>query len=219
MKRKKTIGLLVLLGFFMAAGGWYVWQSREEPEQLQSVFQTVTPEPTENASGKEAHGEKEVGADELPQMFYVFVCGAVVNPGVYAVPEGSRLVEALEAAGGFLPEADSDYHNLARVLADGERVYILSKEETAQLSVQEQVSGEQVQDAEKSTDTKDKRININTATVAELTSLPGIGEARAESIVEYRSKVGGFRELEEIMNISGIGEAMFEKIKDRITIE
>jgi len=218
MKRKKIIGLFVLLVFFGATGIWYVWQRKEEPEQIQSVFLTVTPEPTK-ALQENLSVETVTDVPETEPKILVFLCGAVTAPGVYEMPKGSRLVDALTLAGGFLAEADTDYHNLARTLSDGERVYILSKEESALLSLKEQVAGESVQGAEAQKDTKEKKINLNTATVAELTSLPGIGESRAESIVEYRSKVGGFRDVTEIMNISGIGEAMFEKIKDRITIE
>ena len=189
---------------------------------ISSVFLTVSPGPTGHIGISEEQEELQKMPAEEPKYIYVFLCGAVQQPGVYALTENSRLFEALEQAGGFLPEADTEYHNLARLLKDGERIYILSKDESAQMSIQEQITGEpEEQELEPGTtnDIGEKQININTATVAELTSLPGIGEARAKDIVEYRTKVGEFREITELMNVSGIGEAMFEKIKHRITIK
>ena len=118
-------------------------------------------------------------------------------------------------AGGFSAEADPTYHNLARYLEDEERIYILTYAETKELTVQEKAEGEEGAE-EISVGTL---INLNTATKEQLTTLPGIGEARAESILEYRAKVGAFTDIEEIMNISGIGEAMFAKIRDKITVK
>ena len=122
---------------------------------------------------------------------------------------------AIELAGGFIKEAAKEYHNLARIVEDGERIYILTKEELSQLSMKEQIEGEfQSEGLMK----EKQRINLNTASVEELMTLSGIGESKAKSIIEYRTKVGKFQSIEELMNISGIGEAMFEKVKNNVTI-
>ena len=225
-QKKKIWFVLAVVLFFCAGGAWYVLQNTEEPsgkkikeENMDSVFGTPTEAPMQLP---EAAPTENPAEEKLPSMIYVYVCGAVVTPGVYELPEGSRLYEAVELAGGCLPDADEAYHNLAREVFDGERLYILSKEESRELSLKERVEGETVAPGtvtESTGTTKQEIVNLNTATVAQLTTLPGIGEARAESIIEYREKVGGFLAAEEIMNISGIGEAMFEKIKDRITVE
>ena len=227
-KKKLWMAVLVVL-FFLAAGVWYLLCGKETAknkttaeDNVNSVFATLTEEPVEPPETTPGEVTGEGQQEEFrPKMIYVYVCGAVLHPGVYELPEESRLFEALTLAGGCLPDADEAYHNLAREVSDGERIYILSKEESCALSLDERVNGEQsVRNTQDSGASQEQAvINLNTATVAQLTTLPGIGESRAESIIEYREKTGGFLDIQEIMNISGIGEAMFEKIKDRITVE
>lgn len=214
-QKKKIATAAVVILFFLAAGIWYLYAedvgklTEKEYHDLQNRMEStdLTPVPTLTQPPE----EKE------PDIF-VFVCGAVKNPGVYALPAGSRLYEAVHAAGGFLPEAETAYHNQARKVADGERIYILSSEEALALTLEEKAEGETAKDGTKEVSGQ-KKINLNTAGAEQLTELPGIGTARAESIVEYRENVGKFQSVEEIMNISGIGQAMFDKIKDRITVE
>ena len=215
-QKKKIWFVLPVVLFFLVTGVWYFFCVRKAPEvqekenkEPERVFGTEVPSPTAALPTQKT----------LPRMIYVYVCGAVCTPGVYELPEGSRLFEGIALAGGSLPDADEAYHNLARELSDGERVYILSKEESAGLSVKERVDGETLTKEENSMGESDRIVNLNTATVEQLTGLPGIGEARAKDIIAYRNKVGRFLDTKEIMNVSGIGEAMFEKIKDRITVE
>ena len=235
MHQKRKIGIVAaVVVFFCVAGLWYTLGSRPEAEEnspekdkVESVFLETgmptagTAAPTGCASTTPTKAPAEDGT--LSGQMFVYICGAVAKPGVYEMPEGSRLFEAVLLAGGCLPEADEAYHNLAREVFDGERVYILSKEESEQLSLKERVDGEQTAPGGNSGDTaisQEKSIvNLNTATIAQLMTLPGIGESRAEDIIAYRSKVGQFLSIEEIKNVSGIGEAMFERIKDRITVE
>lgn len=176
----------------------------EEPEgQASSLPDGTEPEKT----GMEP--------EKTRTIIYVHVCGAVVREGVYTMAEGSRVVDAITAAGGFSPEADSAYYNLARQLLDGQKIYIPTKEETKEIEPaqrMEEAGGTQ-------DDTKEKKINLNTAGKEELMTLPGIGEAKAEAVLDYRKRVGAFRAVEEIKNVSGIGEALFEQIKDRISAE
>ncbi len=216
-KKKKIITIVGILLFFLAGGVWYVQQGRElfwqqaEEARVQSVF-SGDDRKTEVSSTPSP--EADTDRTQAPELV-VYVCGAVNSPGVYSLSAGSRLYEAVTMAGGFSAEADPAYHNLARNLEDGERIYILAYAETKELTIQQKAEGED--GAEESS--VSSLLNLNTATKEQLTTLPGIGEARAESILEYRAKVGEFTDIEEIMNISGIGEAMFAKIRDRITVK
>ncbi len=167
-------------------------------------------EDEETMSGQQEVVMSEYMTDAASETFvYVYVCGAIQRPGVYEVPEGSRLYEVVERAGGMLEEADDMYLNLAREVKDGEQIVILT--------------GEQTKSADGGVLTESMSqtaglVNINTASVEELMTLTGIGESRAEAIVEYREKNGAFGSIDAIMQISGIKEALFEKIKDKITV-
>ena len=135
----------------------------------------------------------------------VYICGAVHEPGVYELPEGSRVHEALEMAGGMTEEAAAYALNLARIAVDGEQIYVPDAEEIQGQSI---LSGSGYE----------KKVNINTASMEELMTLTGIGEAKAESIIRYREENGGFQSIEDLMEIGGIKEGVFEKIKDDIII-
>ncbi len=150
----------------------------------------------------EDESEKESkGSTEDLEYIYVYVCGAVNQEGVYELSRGSRVYEAVEMAGGFREDADTRNVNQAQVLEDEERIYV-------------PVIGEDVQiDSE-----EDGKININKASKEELMTLPGVGESRAESIIKHREGQGAFQSIEDIMQVSGIKEGLFEKIKDLITI-
>jgi competence protein ComEA len=139
----------------------------------------------------------------------VEISGAVTLPGVYTLPPGSRLADALTAAGGLLPSADRSQVNLAALLSDGARLHIPGVEAAAQPLPQATLA-----DSTKSIRIDPTlHINLNTATLAELIQLPGIGETRAKAILAYRDAHGGFQSLDEIQNVSGIGEATFQQIK------
>ena len=144
--------------------------------------------------------ENEVSQPEEADM-YVHVCGQVKNPGVYCLKEGSRLYEAIDAAGGLTEQAAADYLNQAKTLEDGEQIVVPSNDEIA-------VSKE----------APDGRVNLNHASKEELMMLSGIGEAKADAIIKYREEHGGFQSIEEIMDIEGIKEGVFQKIKDQIKV-
>lgn len=129
----------------------------------------------------------------------VYVTGAVASPGVYILPAGSRVEAAVRAAGGFLEEAETEQVNLALPLEDGQQV--------------------DVPGILRSDHVRSSRVNINTATVSELDSLPGIGPTTAQAIVDYRLLYGLFSSLQEIQNVAGVGPATFERIKDYITLD
>ena len=144
---------------------------------------------------------------DIEEYINVFVSGAVNNPDVYTLKKGSIIKDAVDLAGGFSEEACRDYVNLAKKLEGGEHIMIPTMEQMSGLSVQNIL-----EESQKST-----LVNINTATKEELMSLPGIGERKADSIIEYRNSKS-FSAIEDIMNISGIKESAFNKIKDKICI-
>lgn len=171
-----------------------------------------------DAQGEEtAISERPEGEpDEEPrsaaqrERLFIYVCGQVRRPGVYELPEGSRICDALEAAGGLTELASPDYWNLARLLADGEMLFFPTEEEAQE----RQAPGQEPSGA-----AADGRVNINTADADRLMALPGIGEARAAAIIAYRGRHGAFSCGEDIMQVSGIGNALFESIKDFITVD
>ena len=164
------------------------------------------------------------------EMIYVDVCGAVANPGVFQLEAGSRVFQAIEAAGGYLPEAVPNCVNRAGVLTDGQQLYILTQQEMEQqgLNAAEMANasgGQTAGDAGTGVTAEvafagqqDNKININTADETQLTTLTGIGATRAQAIIAYRQENGPFAAIEEIMNVQGIKEGTFAKIKDEIVV-
>ena len=155
--------------------------------------------------------------DATPQV-YVYVCGAVELPGVYSLRQGSRLYEAVELAGGLTADADENCLNMARQIADGEQVVILTQEEALALR-EAGAYAYPPGDAAQGVSAQDPGlVNINTATVTELTTVSGIGASRAQAIVDYRERNGSFGSIDDIKKVDGIKDGLFSKIKDKITI-
>ena len=139
----------------------------------------------------------------------VQISGAVPRPGVYALPEGARVQDVISAAGGFLAEADKEFINLAQLLEDGERIDIPYIEGFSAVIPTPEVNPITV---------SSDLININTAASFELEALPGIGPTLAGRIVAYRDANGPFQSIEDIKDVSGIGDVLFERFKDMITV-
>jgi competence protein ComEA len=133
-----------------------------------------------------------------PGNLTVYVSGAVVSPGVYALPPASRIGEAVRAAGGFAAGAEEDQINLAAPLKDGDHIDVPGIVSTSHVNA--------------------GRVNINTATVIELDSLPGIGPTTAQAILDYRLQNGPFTVIQDIQNVPGIGPATYDNIKDYIFV-
>lgn len=177
------------------------------------------------------NGSEAVFDKEMQQaIIYVDVCGAVANPGVFQLAAGSRVFQAIEAAGGYLPEAALTCVNRAGVLTDGQQLYILTQEEMERQGLDPaEMSGASDGQMNGSAGTgqntgmtaqvqQDNRININIADEAQLTTLTGIGATRAQAIIAYREENGPFAAIEDIMNVQGIKEGTFAKIKDEIVV-
>ncbi len=181
------IALLALFVVGALAGGYMILRPTPRPE---SVF----------------HSTEETSMDE-PLQLTVYVTGAVNHPGVIRLEEGDRIIDAIEEAGGPLPEANLESLNLAQTVQDGQKILVPRMEETANSGLYP--SGESQSNA---------MVNINLAVQKDLEELPGIGPTLAERIVDYREKKGGFKSIEELKQVSGIGEKKFEEIRDLIEI-
>ncbi len=162
---------------------------------------------------RSAEGEPPSETTSSPGVI-VHIVGAVVRPGVYELPSGARVIDAIEAAGGLLGSAAPECVNLARILDDGEQVRVMTRDEATAAS--EAALGGRGGPVSGSSATG--RVNLNTATVAQLEALPGVGPATAARIVEDRERNGPFRRVEDLMRVSGIGRKRFEALKDLITV-
>ena len=202
-------------------------QNREVESNAGDTDQNRKAEPS---AGSTDRTEPSDASSEEAKPLVVHICGAVSAPGVYELPAGSRIMDAVEAGGGFLPEADEACCNLAEEIVDGCQIYIMTKTESCADGQTEKKAGIQTSpDSDMQTTDRNVRsnsapalenglVNLNTADVAALMTLPGIGESRAKAIISYREQQGAFTKIEDIMKISGIKQAAFSKIKDKITV-
>ena len=172
--------------------------------------ETAGPEKQDPAGNRSGSGKTSAEEKDTSAKVVVYVCGAVNRPGVYALPEGSRGKEALEAAGGFTESAEPASVNLAEFVSDGQMLYISEKGETAGPAVTG-ISGIPGMAG-------GGKINLNTADSSALKTLPGVGDSRAADIIRYREEHGNFRRIEDLMKVPGIKEKGFERLKDRITV-
>lgn len=168
------------------------------PEPVAMTIITPTPRPTPTLA-----------------MVLVDVRGAVAKPGVYALPSGSRVQDALVLAGDVANSAEIRGLNMARKLNDGEQLYIPTAGEATAAPIATASKGDKVPTPTK---TPLGKINLNTATIEELDALPGIGPAIAQRIVEYRTQNGGFKQPEDLKKVRGIGDVLFSQVKDYITV-
>ncbi len=159
---------------------------------------------------KPAGGSPDKETEVLPLV--VYVCGEVVNPGVYELTSGMRICDAVDAAGGLTKKASRDYWNLAEELTDGQMLYFPTAEEA------EKRKESVAETAADTGGTADGKVNINTADISQLLTVPGIGQTRAEAVLAYRQEHGSFQCIEDIMKVSGIKNGLFEKMKDYITV-
>ena len=224
-KKSGIISILLILSLCFTGcdtvGKEIVWKNREAEsaaldEQVPSV-ENITEMCTEAESGADSvsFDRPEEVQTEQSMALYADICGAVQEPGVYKLEEGARIFQLIEQAGGLREDADLARVNQAEKVTDGMKVRIYTKEEAASLPQQ---IWESTAESEQTALTSAK-ININSADIAQLTQLTGIGEARAADIIAYRTEHGRFLTIEEIMNVSGIKESTFQKIKDQIVVE
>ena len=212
LNTKQKIGLILaaLLIVILA----FIW--------LFSIYGNDPPK-NEIKKSQESNNEVEfkLGIKEKEnKTIMVDISGEIITPGVVKLPEGSRIIDAITAAGGKTEDADLSKVNLAYILDDGVQLYIPRYNEKLEKEIVQTEPGVGIiQEGINTTSKKDSKVNINTANKEKLATLPGIGEGTAEKIIEYRSKTGKFKVIDEIKKIPGIGESKFKSLKDKITIK
>ena len=219
MKIINILGLaIVMLLSLTACGSKGILVETMEEEGTEAVFGEISDEATNisedsianesaNASNSDAADTEDVVVSE--DTITVYVCGAVVQEGVYELPAGSRISDALLMAGGYDENALHGYVNLAERLEDGERIYFPDYQELEELGIVPISSTESSESG---------LVNINTADAEMLKTLPGIGDAKAADIIAYREEHGAFSSIEDIKNVSGIGESIYNRISSGITV-
>lgn len=196
---KTKIVIIAVIIIAVVTIGLYIFkQSKEESYIYTESFEN-------------GYEETSYGNMEEEQEITVHVAGEVKYPGVVVLKVNARIVDAIESAGGETEEADLNKLNLAYILNDGDKIYVPNKNE--------QNVDPSMTTVEEGTESRKQIININTATLNELIELPGIGEATANKIIEYRKENGRFENIEELKNVPGIGNAKFENLKDQIKVK
>ena len=194
------IGAVALVVLVVAGVGWAAFSSMRAPAFEVHADEAVAP------------SSSEPEAVEVKAQVYVYVTGAVTNPGVYSLDEGLRVCDAVEAAGGLAEDADASTVNLARVLSDGEHIDLPTKAEVEAALAQGPAGGASGAAAATSL------VNINTADASALETLSGVGSATAQAIISDREQNGPFSSIEDLMRVDGIGEKKFAKLKDSICV-
>lgn len=228
MKNKKKIaGTVVICIIAIIFGVWSQWSGKSKMVVVSmndaptpTAVATITPEATD---APVVTATPVVYDSKEKALITVHVCGCVVNPGVYELNDSSRITDAVSMAGGFSEEADRDFLNLADFISDGSKIYVPSTEETKDTGNSVGISLPAKENAGTPqgislSESNDGLVNINTATKEELMTLNGVGESKALLIIEYRENNGGFNAITDIMNIRGIKEGLFNKIKDKIKV-
>lgn len=221
---KKQKVIVVIIISIIAIGIYYIVYAKDSEifttkEENIEIIDKQNDNETENHSNAETNKE----SIETNEKVIVHISGAVNIEGIVELEENSRIADAIEKAGGLKENADMDKINLAYIIEDGMKVYIPTKGENKTeeyVTTESGINAEDIQQ-EKSNTTVSKqasKVNINTATQAELESLPGIGPSTALKIIEYRKEKGKFKSIEDIKEVSGIGESKFNQIKSLISI-
>ncbi|HEY3374410.1 MAG TPA: helix-hairpin-helix domain-containing protein [Candidatus Aquicultor sp.] len=223
-----AIGLLVLL---IGASSIFIYKaSQPMPVVVERAGDSAKKTAPHKAASSE--GSATIAGAQTPEVkrLYVHVAGAVVHPGVYQLNDGSRIIDAITAAGGSLPESDQNALNLAEKVFDGEKIYIVKKGEappaqptgtgavpTTGRSAASTATG--IPTAGGTSATPTARLNLNSATAEQLDTLPGVGQVTAGKIIDYRNKVGAFKRLDELKDVDGIGPKKFDQLKDKLCVE
>lgn len=223
---KKAIfkAIAVLLFISVAVSAYIMNRPKEDLLWLESDETHSAGE--ENEREIASLGESNKDDSNKDEMIVVDLAGEIKNPSVYILPSGSRVYEAIEAAGGLTENGDTRNTNLATPLSDGMKLYIPSRNdvereqtETGEAPGIRYSSGKRSVGVESGSSTDSGLININVADSNELQKLTGVGPATADKIIKYRSEYGGFKKIDELKNVSGIGEKTYIKLKNSITIE
>ena len=209
--------LMVIFCFFL----WMTYGAGNSMEAETSytdvtALSTSSSKQSSQSLSEASSQSKTEGSEKDKLKVTVDVKGAVANPGVYTLKASARVTDAIKAAGGMTEDADAKSVNLAASLSDEEVIYVATKDEN--LSVLGQSGTGQVSDKGGQTSAKDGKINLNTATSEELQTISGIGAKRAEDIIAYRESHGGFQSVDDLKNVSGIGDKTLDKIRESLYV-
>lgn len=218
------VGLIVLFLLVVVLIAQLIWGIFAVPGIEGNESSLVVEHSTEESDSQvgsgnddESDSDQDVTSGKSNTVIYVHVAGAVKNPGLYELTQGARVQDAIESAGGMADDALEESINLARVVSDGEQIVVMSKSEESSSSGGEAGISSNASSSSSGGIVAGK-VNINRATADEFTTLQGIGEATAAKIIAYRESNGSFKSIEDIKNVSGIGDKKFEAIKDAITV-
>ena len=203
--------IVICAGLGLALGGFFLLK----PSTQTSVKETNLPAEVA-AISKDSSSEKVVKKEEQEEspgqdLITVDVKGAVKSPGIYDLPVGSRVHDAVQKAGGLTEEADSKSLNLAQKVSDEALVYVPTKGEEA--------ASQQAASGTTPSTSKDKKVNLNKASLEELKQVKGLGGKRAQDIIDHRESNGKFKSVDELKKVSGIGAKTIEKLKDYVTVD
>lgn len=210
-KKQKTI--ILIIAIIVAIGMIYFIYNKN---QIRSDIDLESEILISNTS------ENKTNVEIQEDLVIIHITGSVKNPGIVKLKDGSRIEDAIEAAGGLTENADITNVNLAYVLDDGVKIRIpsITDEKNGDEQILEEESGENIiEETNMTLGASTKEININKATETELQSLPGIGASLASRIIEYRNQNGKFSKIEDIKNVNGIGDSKYDNIKDFITVK
>ncbi|MDE7422914.1 MAG: helix-hairpin-helix domain-containing protein [Lachnospiraceae bacterium] len=201
---------VITIGVFVCVAGlfFYLNQNQQEEGAEEVLIASEDAQESQNSTIENTPKKTEAGKEKKKSIF-VHICGAIKKAGVYELKEGSRICDAIKAAGGFKKTANQTFLNQAQVLSDGEQVVVPVKENT-----EKNVQNMEEMPASQNT----QKVSINHATCEELMTLPGIGESKANSIIKFREENGGFQTLEDLKKIQGIKDGVYSKIADYIML-
>lgn len=203
--------IVICAGLGLALGGFFLLKPTSQTPVKETNLQTEVA-----AVSKDSSSEKEVNKEEKEEspeqdIITVDVKGAVKSPGIYDLPVGSRVHDAVQKAGGLTDEADSKSLNLAQKISDEALVYVPTKGE--------EVASQQAASGTIASTSKDKKVNLNKASLEELKQVKGLGGKRAQDIIDHREANGKFKSVDELKKVSGIGAKTIEKLKDYVTVD
>lgn len=215
IKNKKTKQIIIIAIIITIIIIIYNLKNNSEAELLIGTEENKILENEINNFNENQQRKNEVEKNSI----IIYITGAIKKEGVYELEENSRIADAIEIAGGVKENADLNKINLAYKLEDGMKINIPTKEMSNQIEskTQEIITKQETEDKSDKI-IKNEKININKATQTELESLPGIGTSTAQKIINYRKEKGKFNKIEDIMNVDGIGESKYKKIKGQICV-
>ena len=209
IKEYKIIAICAVLG--LALGGFFLLKpTSQTPVKETNLQAEVAAVSKDSSSEKEVNKEEKEESTEQDQIT-VDVKGAVKSPGIYDLPVGSRVHDAVHKAGGLTEEADSKSLNLAQKVSDEALVYVPTKGEEA--------ASQQAASETTPSTSKEKKVNLNKASLEELKQVKGLGGKRAQDIIDHREANGKFKSVDELKKVSGIGAKTIEKLKDYVTVD